>query len=243
MMDESQEVSDSRTEEWTVTPRWGALQQFLPFEMSPQPCPSSIHDLNPNLNPSDKNHNHSNFVTASSTEEGTTILLDHISTREEVSKIRARIITILTHALQGDALAAEYLLLCCLSSVSHRADGMCLGGIVVNLHVNDQDPSDSPMKGAGTETDTSMSSVHTVSPVNIGRSGSSSGARGNEVPGGYSSSSMKVVSLLASLQQVLSSIAPRCVTLPIDLTSLNRLSLLPEKDYASNSMGVSPLQV
>ena len=118
-------------------------------------------------------------------------------TRAASTQLRAQTLAVLSSALGGDEIAAEYVLLALLARVHRRADGLTLGNMSVNL------------------------------------TGCDAGNQGN-APFGPTAE---------SLGRAISEIVPRYSRFGVSLRTLNSQRLIPFKDYATNTVVSTPLQV
>jgi len=144
-------------------------------------------------------------------------------TRSTLPKGRAMALGALTSALGGDELAAEYVLLAACAKVVARVDGLPLGCLPLHLALPPPSPSGSAdhMGDAATMQEEEDSSL------------SSSRVDGGDTEG----------SVVKALANCVANLWPRSRYLELTEERLRGQGLLPRKDYATNRLQTTPLQL
>jgi len=136
-------------------------------------------------------------------------------------KVRAMVLAALTSALGGDDLAAEYVLLAACAKVVARVDGMPLGCFPLHLMLPPL------LGGADHEGDAATMQEEEDSSF------SSSRIDGGDTEG----------SVVKALANCVANLWPRSRYLELTEERLRGQGLLPRKDYATNRLQTSPLQL
>jgi len=136
---------------------------------------------------------------------------------------RALALGALTTALGGDELAAEYVLLVACAKVVARVDGLPLGCLPLHLSL--------PASDGGVN--------ESISPANM-RDDDDGGFEGSLTSARDSNDKDPIVEALA---KCVANLWPRCRWLALTEEKLRSDGLLPRKDYATNRLQTSPLQL
>lgn len=140
---------------------------------------------------------------------------------------RALVLGALTTALGGDELAAEYVLLVACAKVVARVDGLPLGCLPLHLSF--------PASDGGVN--------ESISPANMQDDDDDDGGSGVEgsLPSARDSNDKDPI--VEALAKCVANLWPRCRWLALTEEKLRSDGLLPRKDYATNRLQTSPLQL
>jgi hypothetical protein len=161
-----------------------------------------------------------------------------------VADVRSSLIAHLARSLGGDALAAEYVLLHVLASVTLRQEPNVVGKLTLNLQGFPEAPAPA---GAGAGA---ASGALVASAVSVGGSGAGAGAASACAHAPASSPAFRVERLevgaspaAGRVHAALASLLPREALLPLSVGKLNSIRLAPQKDAETDRMLAGVLQL